>query len=222
MNAPTHLNAPTHFKEQLADELNARAAALSAPAGHRSLLRMPRHRVALTVGLAAAAATVAVALPLTSGTPGAQQTASAPHSTAAPGSKESAAPTSQGASGLHIVNADYAVQSKAGGLVSVQLFSAKGVPGLQAALDKAGIPAKVMVRSASCPATGRTGTSPQGSLLKVAPQSGFHSNGARDFKPSAIVPGDHLLFTAESKSGGPVTMLSIRLVRQLPSCLPAD
>ncbi|MET9529945.1 hypothetical protein ABZY02_05155 [Streptomyces sp. NPDC006649] len=218
------MNAPVHFKQQLAAELNARATSLSAPTGHRTLLRLPapRRRVALTVGLAAAAAAVAVAVPQMSGSQDAHQTASAPHSTTGTGA--SAAPDSQGtaaAGGLHIVNADYAVQAKAGGLVSVQLFNLKGAPGLQAALDKAGIPAKVLVPSASCSTTGHPDTSPHGSLLKVAPQSGFHSNGTRDFKPGAIVPGDHLLFIPDSKSG-PVSGLAVKLVHQLPSCIPAN
>ncbi|WP_328319044.1 hypothetical protein [Streptomyces sp. NBC_00388] len=214
------MNAPVHFKQQLAEELNARAASLSAPAGHRTLLHMPRRRVALTVGLAASAA-VAVALPLMSGSHGAQQTASGPRSTAGTGAGEPAAPTSQGTpgtSGLNIVNADYAVKSKPGGMVSVQLFDTKGVPGLRAALAQAGIPATVMAPSASCHISSRTGDGPHSSLRKVAPESGFHSNGARDFKPSAIAPGDHLLFIADSKSG-PVNLLAIRLVRGLPSCV---
>ncbi|WP_405688188.1 hypothetical protein OG204_34650 [Streptomyces sp. NBC_01387] len=220
------MNAPTHFKQQLADELNARATSLSAPAGHRALLRLrtPRRRVALTVGVAAATAAAAVALPHVSGSHSAERAASAPHSTASPDLGASAAPTPQDTlrtDGLNIVNADYAVQSKPGGVVSVHLFNLRGAPGLQAALDKAGVPAKVMTPSASCPATGHAANSPHGSLLKVAPLSGFHRNGARDIKPRAIVPGDHLLFIPDSKSG-PVTLLAITLVRQLPSCIPAN
>jgi len=155
---------------------------------------------------------------------GVQQAASAPHSTAGAGLGASTAPIPQGTSGtsgLNIVNADYAVQSKPGGMVSVQLFDLKGVSGLQAVLDKAGIPAKVMVPSASCHTTGHPDSSPHGSLLKVAPPSGFHRNGVRDIKPSAIVPGDHLLFIANSKSG-PATLLAITLVHRLPSCIPAN
>lgn len=220
------MNVPAHFKQQLADELNAHAAALSAPAGHRTLLRLhaPRRRVALVVGVAAAAAAaVAVALPSTSASHSDQQAAparqSAPVSSGSSGT--SGASVSSGTSGLNIVNANYSVRSKPGGMVSVQLFDLKGVPGLQATLDKAGIPAKVMAPSASCSATGHTHDSPHGSLLKVAPPSGFHSNGVRDINPGAIVPGDHLLFVPASKSG-PVTSLAITLVRQLPTCVPAN
>ncbi|MFE2374911.1 hypothetical protein [Streptomyces sp. NPDC059398] len=213
------MNAPAHFKQQLADELNAHATSLAAPTGHRTLLRPSASRrwVPATVGLAAAAAAVAVAVPLMSGSHSAQVAEPLRHSTASTG--PSAATTPPG-SGLHIVNADYAVRSKPGGMVSVQLFSAKGVPGLQAALDKAGIPAKVLVPSASCRATGPTDR-PSGSLLKVAPQSGFHSNGVRDFKPSAIEPGDHLLFIADTGSG-PVKGLAIRLVGRAPGCVPLN
>ncbi|NDZ83689.1 hypothetical protein G3I19_35310, partial [Streptomyces sp. SID10853] len=157
--------------------------------------------------------------PLVSGSPGGQQAARAPHSAAGNGPGTSAAPASPGA-GLHIVNADYAVRSRPGGTVSVQLFRTKGIPGLQAALDKAGIPAKVMVPSASCRTTGHIDSKPQGSLLKVMPQSGFHSNGVHDIKPSAIRPGDHLLFIADTESSSP-GVLTIRLVRQVPSCIPA-
>ncbi|MFF1838139.1 hypothetical protein ACFVXE_28610 [Streptomyces sp. NPDC058231] len=222
------MNAPAHFKEQLADELNAHATSLSAPAGHRALLRLrtPRRRVALTVGVAAAAAAVAVALPLASGSPSAQQAAPAPHSTASTGLGTSAEQTPQStpntpSTSLNIVNADYAVQSKPGGMVSVQLFNVKGIPGLQAALDKAGIPAKVMVPSASCHTTGHTDNSPHGSLLKVMPPSGFHRNGVRDIKPSAMQTGDHLLFIVDTESS-PLKALAITLVHQVPSCIPAN
>ncbi|MDI5972798.1 hypothetical protein POF50_026230 [Streptomyces sp. SL13] len=200
------MNAPAHFKQQLAAELHAHAATLSAPRGHRALFRLPapRRALPLAMGVAAAAAVTAIALPLASGAHPAQR-AAAPHSAASSG-------------GLNIVNADYTVQSKAGGLVSVQLFDLKGVPGLQAALDKAGIPAKVLAPSASCHAPTPPGDSPHGSLLKAVPPSGFHSDGARDINPGAIVAGDHLLFVPASKNG-PVTSLAITLVRQLPSCI---
>ncbi|MCX4724256.1 hypothetical protein OG372_23140 [Streptomyces sp. NBC_01020] len=212
------MNAPVHFKQQLADELNVRATALSAPAGHRTPLRFraPRRGLALTVGLAAAAAAVAVAVPMVSGSNGAQQAAPASRSTENTPSTHSVPNT-----GLNIVNADYAVRSKPGGMVSVQLFNVKGIPGLQAALDKAGIPAKVLAPSASCHTTGHPGSTPHGSLLKVMPQSGFHSNGVHDIKPSAIQPGDHLLFIAATESNPP-GVLATRLVHQVPSCIPAN
>ncbi|QKW27612.1 hypothetical protein HUT11_16915 [Streptomyces seoulensis] len=210
------MNTPAHFKEQLADELASHATTLCAPAGHRAVLRLrtPRRRTVLTVGIAAAAAAVAVALPLDPGSHGTRQAAPAPR-TASTGP---AARSTPGMS-LDIVNADYAVRSKPGGLVSVQLFDAKGVPGLQAALDKAGIPAKVLVPSASCRATGSSGR-PRGSLTEVAPPSGYHGDGVRDIKPGAIRSGDHLLFIAETDGGAP-GLLAIRLVGTLPECVPA-
>lgn len=214
------MNAPAHFKQQLADELNAHATALSAPTGHRTLVRLraPYRRIALTAGLAAAAAAaVAVALPLASASHGAQQAAPARPGVArtTPGAQDS-----PNTGGLNIVNADYSLRSKPGGLVSVHLMDVKGVAGLQAALKKAGVPAAVMVPTASCHPGGPGSSSPHGSLLKVAPQSGFHSDGTRDIDPGAIVPGDHLLFVPNSKSG-PVSLLTVRLVRRLPACIPA-
>jgi hypothetical protein len=213
------VNAPTHFKQRLADELTAHAATLDAPTGHRTLLRL--RPVALTVGVAAAAAAVAVALPLTSGSHGARQAGPASRTTAAsaPATAGTSTGTGTGTGDLDIVNADYTVRSAPGGLVSVQLFDTKGASGLQAALDKAGIPAKVLVPSAACHSTGRAHREPRGSLLKVAPPSGFHRNGVRDFKPGAIVPGDHLLLMANTDKG-PVTSLAITLVRDLPRCIP--
>jgi hypothetical protein len=218
VNTPTQSTrfAPTHFKQRLADELTAHAATLDAPTGHRTLLRL--RPVALTVGVAAAAAAVAVALPLTSASHGARQAGSASRTTAA-SAPTANAPATAGTGDLDIVNADYTVRSAPGGLVSVRLFDTKGAPGLQAALDKAGVPAKVLVPSATCHSTGRTHRRPRGSLLKVAPLSGFHRNGVRDVRPGAIVPGDHLLLVANTDKG-PVTSLAITLVRDLPRCVP--
>ncbi|MEU6478883.1 hypothetical protein ABZ858_18710 [Streptomyces sp. NPDC047017] len=210
------MNTPAHFKEQLADELHAHATSLSTPAGHRVVLRprAPRRRTVLTVGLAAAAAAVAVALPLDSGAHSTQKAAPTPL-TASTGPASRSTP----GTGLYIVDADYAVRSQPGGLVSVQLFDTKGVPGLQAALDKAGIPAKVLVPSASCRTTGSSGR-PRGSLTEVVPPSGYHRDGVRDIKPGAIRPGDHLLFIAETDGGAP-DLLAVRLVGTLPECVPA-
>ena len=219
------MNAPLHFKQQLVDELNAHATSLSAPAGHRALVRLgaPRRRMAFTVGAVAAAAAVAVAVPLVSGSHSTQQAAPVPHSTASTGPVTSAAPTPQstaGTSGLNIVNADFAVQSKPGGTVAVQLFSPKGVPGLQAALEKAGIPAVVMTPSAKCHATIQEDRSGRSTVMKVLPPSGVRSGPGGIYhliKPSAIPAGDHLLFVA--RFGGPIQGLGVTLVRQVPSCV---
>ncbi|NEB80890.1 hypothetical protein G3I40_37635, partial [Streptomyces sp. SID14478] len=188
------------------------------PAAHQRPARaraLPRRGV-LTVGALGAAAVVAIAVPLTSGPDRAQEASPAPrHDTSTTDS------TATDGGHLDIANADYALQSRPGGTVSVQLMDHEGVSGLQAALDKAGIPATVMVPSASCHATRPTDNHARGTLSKVVPPSGAHDDGSRDIKPDAIVPGDHLLLVPNSKTG-PVSLLTIRLVRQLPTCLPAD
>ncbi|MBM9506597.1 hypothetical protein [Actinacidiphila acididurans] len=201
------MNAPVHFKQQLADELNARAASLSAPAGNRAPLRLraPRRRMALTIGAVAAAAAVAVALPLASGTHSTRQTAPTP-------------PGAVSTGGLDIVNADYAVQSKPGGMVAIRLFDPKGVPGLQAALDKAGIPAVVLTPTASCHATVQRDLGDRGNVRKVV----LHSKTGRDpalINPAAIPSGDTLLFTAYFNAGRPGP-IGYALVRQAPACVP--
>ncbi|MEW2275768.1 hypothetical protein [Streptomyces griseofuscus] len=215
------MNTPAHFKEQLADELRAHAAARPHHTGHRALLptRAPRRRIVLTIGIATAAAAMAIAVPLATGTHNAQDVDSAMPRTS---NSSSASPAPQGGPGtpLNIVNADYAVRSKADGMVSIQLFDVKGAAGLQAVLDQAKIPAKVIVPSASCRTSGHVDESTHGSLLKAVPLSGHHGDGSRDIKPSAIEPGDHLLFIPDTSSGKP-HVIAIRLVHQVPSCIPA-
>ena len=222
------MNTPVHFKQQLVDELNAHATLLPDPAGHRVpvRLRAPRRRTAFAMGAVAAAAAVVVAVPLASGAHRTPQAAPAQHSTAVagPAAAGPGAPGPQsvpGAGGLNIVNADYAVQSKPGGLVAVQLFSPKGVPGLRAALRRAGIPAVVMTPSASCHATiqyddrrhsGGPEVLPPG--LRSGPDGLYQL-----IRPSAIPAGDILLFTASF--GGPSQELGVTLVRQVPSCVPS-
>ncbi|TJZ99850.1 RNA polymerase sigma factor [Actinacidiphila oryziradicis] len=223
------VNAPLHFKQQLADELNAHATSLSAPAGHRALLRLraPRRRMTLTIGAVATAAAVAVALPLASGSHSTQQAAQAPHGTVNTGPGTSATPTPTSGSlstGLNIVNADYAVQSKPGGMVAIQLFNPKGVPGLQAALDKAGIPAAVLTPTASCHATIHNDGSARGDLKKVMPPSDTRREPDGIYhliNPSAIPAGDYLLFVARFEPGQ-VQGLGFTLVRQVPACVPSE
>jgi hypothetical protein len=216
------VNAPVHFKQQLADELNVRATSLSAPAGHRAVVRFARRRpVALTLGAVAAAAAVAVALPLASGSHSTRQAAPTAHGTvsAGPGTSATATPQSTVSTGLNIVNADYAVQSKPGGTVSVELFNPKGVPGLQAALRAADIPAAVLTPSASCHATIQH--DPTGNVAKVMPFTELHKgpDGVEQhvIHPSAIPEGDSLLFVAHFD--GPVKGLGFMLVRKVPSCV---
>lgn len=221
------MNAPLHFKQQLADELNARATSLSAPAGGRALLRLraPRRRMAFTVGAVAAAAAVAVALPLASGSHSTQQAAPTPPGAVNTGPGTSATPTSGSLStGLNIVNADFAVQSKPGGMVAIQLFNPKGVPGLQAALDKAGIPAAVLTPTASCHATIHNDGSARGDLKKVMPPSDTRREPDGIYhliNPSAIPAGDYLLFVARFEPGQ-VQGLGFTLVRQVPACVPSE
>jgi hypothetical protein len=218
------VTTPVHFKQQLADELAAHATSLSAPAGHRALVRLPRPRAALALGAVAAAAAVAVALPLTSGSHTAQQAAPAPHATVSTGSATSSAAPSPSApgTGRDIVNADYAVKFAPGGAVYVELFSPRGVPGLQADLRKAGIPAAVMTPSASCHAKIPTDHSGRSNVVKVAPPSRAHRapDGGLDqlIQPSAIPKGDQLLFVAHF-APDEVQGLAFMLVHEVPSCV---
>ena len=215
------MNAPVHFKQQLALELNARATALSAsdPSGRPAVVRLRaprRRRMSLTVGVAAAAVAVAVAVPLASGSS---------HSTrrSAPTARGPVtAPGTPAADRLNIVTADYAVQAEAGGKVLVRLFDPKGVAGLRAALEKAGVPAAVMVPEASCHAATVPDDSGHGNLTKVLPPSGGRSgpDGLQQLiDPAAIPAGDHLLLVA--RFDGPVNALTVELVRRLPSCVPS-
>jgi hypothetical protein len=216
------VNTPVHFRQQLADELTARATSLSAPAGHSVLVRLrrPVRRMPLALGAAAAAvAAVAVAVPLTSGSH------SAPRAAASTGpAPSSAAPTAHGtaSAGLDVVNADYAVKSAPGGTVSVQLFTPRGAAGLQADLRRAGIPAAVLTPSASCHATIREDRSGRSNVVKVMPPTGTRrgSDGAIShlIDPSAIPEGDHLLFIAHF-APGQAQGLGVALVREIPSCV---
>ena len=224
------MNALAEFKQQLAGELHAHALSLPAPqeTGRPARSRAVRRRVTFTVAVAAAAAAVAVALPLSSAKPGTSQAAPAPRGASA----TAAAPTPQHTadfSHIDIVTADYAVQSKPGGNVTIQLFSLRGQAGLQAALNKAGIPAQVMVASASCHETGTAASSgPSGGtatldrLRKVSPPAAPGSydavHGIYTIYPAAMEPGDHLLFIAPSGSTS-LSYLMVELVRFVPRCI---
>ncbi|MEU9098399.1 hypothetical protein [Streptomyces sp. NPDC048361] len=208
------MNTPVHFKQQLADELNARATALVPQSGLRARTRVPRGRFTLALGAVAAAVAVAVAVPLLGGTHhGAQdgQTATG----------TSAAPSLQVKGGLDIVTADYAVKSVPDGTIAVKVMNPKGIPGLQAALRKAGIPATVMTFSASC----HTKVQYDGSVdsMQVFPREagGSGLDGRYSLiKPSAVPAGDHLLFVPTVGSQGQIGTLQMSVVREVPSCVP--
>ena len=208
MNAP----APLHFKQQLADELHARATALAAPTGHRVRTRAPRRRLTFTLGAVAAAVAVAVAVPLAGGTHD-KQTVAGP--SAAP------APHRSGSSSIDITTADYVVKSIPGGTIAVEVMSPKGIPGLQAALRQAGIPAAVMGFSASCHATVLTDDSDAAwkAFPQPSPDSGLNGHYSL-IKPSAVPKGEYLLFEATTAPNGAVGTLQMSVVRQVPSCVP--
>ena len=201
------MNAPLHFKQQLADELHVRATTLAAPTGHRARALAPRRRLTFTLGAVAAAVAVAVAVPLAGGTHGRQ---------AAAGPSAAPAGHGTGSSSIDIVTTDYSVQSAPDGTIAVKLMNTKGIPGLQAALRQAGVPAAVMTFSPSCHATVATDESvdPQ----KVFPQS---ANGRITLiRLSAVPKGEHLLLEPTTAPNGLVGALQLSVVRTVPSCVP--
>ncbi|MEU8891457.1 hypothetical protein [Streptomyces sp. NPDC048442] len=205
------MNTPLHFKQQLADELHVRATALSASGGHRTRVRALRPRLTLTLGAVAAAAAAAIAVPVgLSGT----SAAPAPHRTDS--GTGSGTVSGSGSESIDIVTVDYTVKSVPNGTIAVQLMSLKGVPGLQAALRKAGVPAVVMGYSASCHT--KVDRDNRVDSEKVFPEG---ANG-RDtlIRLSAVPKGEHLLFTPTMTPKGTVGGLSMSVVRQVPSCVP--
>ncbi|MFJ4913066.1 hypothetical protein [Streptomyces sp. NPDC088726] len=223
------MNAPLHFKEELARELAGHAATLPAPTGRPAPVRAPSplRRVAFTAGLAAVAAGVVAALPLLSGPHDTTQAAPAPQATATTQGSGSATasptPHTGAVARLDIANADYAVKSGPGGTVSVQLFRRKGAPGLQSTLRKAGVPAAVMTPSASCHATFHSDHANLKALDKILPQDEVKRNSRGIYHvidPAAIPEGDHLVFVVTS-SGPDLQMVEVTLSRQVPPCLPA-
>ncbi|MFJ3592099.1 hypothetical protein ACIQUY_15655 [Streptomyces sp. NPDC090231] len=222
------MNAPLHFKEELARELAEHAATLPSPTTRRAPVRLhsPLRRVAFTAGLAAACAAVVAALPLLSGPHDATQAAPASQAPATQGSGSgTASPTPRTGEGarLDIANADYAVKSGPGGTVSVQLFRRKGAPALQATLRKAGVPAAVMTPSASCHATFHSDHANLKALEKVLPNDEVKRNSRGIYHvihPASIPEGDHLVFIVTS-SGPDLQMVEATLSRQVPTCLPA-
>ncbi|WNI30768.1 hypothetical protein [Streptomyces sp. ITFR-6] len=222
------MNAPLHFKEELARELADHAATLPAATGRRSPVRFhpPLRRVAFTAGLAAAVAAVVTALPLLPGPHDATQATPAPQASATQESGAgiaTATPRTGEGTRLDVTNADYAVKSGPGGTVAVQLFRRKGAPGLQATLRKAGVPAAVMTPSASCHATFHSDHANLKALDKVLPNDEVKRNSRGIYhviNPAAIPEGDHLVFIVTS-SGPDLQMVEATLSRQVPPCLPA-
>ncbi|MFI0978350.1 hypothetical protein ACH4SP_15300 [Streptomyces sp. NPDC021093] len=196
------MNTPLHFKQQLADELHARANTLNASTGHRTRARAARPRLTFALGAVAAAAVVAVAVPVALSGPSAEP---APHRTG----------SSSGGS-IDIVTANYTVKSVPDGTIAVKLMNRKGIPGLQAALREAGVPAVVMDFSASC----RTKVDRDNSvdIQKVFPDGAD----GRDtlIRLSAVPKGEHLLFTPTPAPNGAIGGLEMSVVRQVPGCVP--
>lgn len=208
---PPHPAHPAHFKQQLAGELAARAAALSAldaaaPTGRRAPALVRRPRLTLAIGAAAAAAAVAVAVPLAGGTSG-EQTPAGP----------------SGGQKIDIVTADYVVKSVPDGMIAVKVMSAKGVAGLQATLRKAGVPAVVTTFSASC--TTKVPYDVGFDSSKVFPEPGEDGGRGIDgrfslIRPSAVPEGDHLLFVPTLTGDGGIGTLSMSVVTEIPECVP--
>lgn len=179
----------------------------TAPADRRPRTRTPRGRLGLALGAVAAAVAVAVALPLAGGSHGTQAAAVSSNASASQGTA---------ATGLDISEAGYTVQAAPGGTVSVKLMNVKGIPGLQAALRKAGIPAAVMKFSASCHT--KVQYDNKVDIQKVFPQS---TDGRETLiRLSAVPKGEHLLFVATTAADGKVAQLSSSVVRQIPGCVP--
>ncbi|MCX5203180.1 hypothetical protein OG897_17210 [Streptomyces sp. NBC_00237] len=198
------MNTPVHFKQQLADELHARASALPTPRGHRTRVQLPRPRLTFALGAVTAAAAVAVAVPVALSGPSPSD-APAPHRAAT-------------SSSIDIVTATYTVKSVPNGTIAVRLMDAKGIPGLQDALRQAGVPAAVMAYSPSCTTTvDRDNTVDS---QKVFPESAD----GRDtlIRLSAVPKGEHLLVTPTPTPNGGIGGLALSVVRHIPDCVPAS
>lgn len=190
------MNTPLHFKQQLADELNARATVLAAPTALRPRIRAPRRRLTFTLGAVAAAAAVAIAVPLAGGS----------HDTQA------------GSVSIDVATANYTVKSIPDGTIAVKLMNSKGIPGLQAALSQAGIPAAVMGFSTSCHAKVDHDNSVD--IEKVFPHS---ADGHGELiRLSAVPKGEHLLITPTIAPNGAIGGLEMSVVREVPNCVPAS
>ena len=184
---------------------DTRATVPATATGRRS----PRRRLTLTLGAVAAALAVAVAVPLADGSHHAQAAADPVAVPAAHGNAST---------GLNIVTTDYAVKSLPDGVISVRLMGAKGIPGLQSALSKAGVPATVLGYSASCHT--KVAYDNNADIEKIFPQSA--DGHVELIKLSAVPKGEHLLISPTIAPNGKVGGLSLGVVRQVPSCVPAS
>ncbi|MEU4582122.1 hypothetical protein AB0F92_08530 [Kitasatospora aureofaciens] len=204
------MTTPAHFRQQLADELTARAADL--PAAAAPVRVRPRHTRRLVVtgfGLAAAV-TAVVLVPHTGATP------ATPAAPAAPSGPSAPVPS---ATAVRLSTASYTVTPNKDGTVSFQLTGAEW-SGLQEALRSVGVPALVMKPSASCRTSVATNSNGLEEVMSLDPANGRIAV----LHPAAIPPGESLLLlnTVPEGSLHPATVgsLDISLTKETPSCFP--
>lgn len=203
------MTTPTHFQQQLAEELTARAAALPPMAAAPT---RPRHtrRIAVTALGLAAAATAAIVIPQQSHT-------AAPQA----GAGQSVAHQPTGTA-VVLSNASYTVAPQKDGTVSIQVMGAQ-LSGLQAALRSLGVPAVVLKLSASCPA--KVDTDDGAAIDSV--QSFDPKNGrVMVIRPSAIPHGESLVLVDVAPKGvlhpSAAGDLNVLLAHGEPNCFPAS
>jgi hypothetical protein len=203
------MTTPVHFQQRLAEELTARAATLPPTA---AVPLRPRHtrRIAVTALGLAAAATAVVLIPHPAAHPAAPQAPQA-------GAGRSTAPVPSSSAPV-LANAAYTVRSNQDGTVTVEVMNVHGLSGLQAALQKLGIPAVAMAQSASCHEPTPYGLPGLESVMSDDPSNGRLSV----IRPSAIPKGETLLFAAAKAPNGGIGSLQGMLVRHVPGCYPLD
>ncbi|MFC1433270.1 hypothetical protein ACEZDB_21735 [Streptacidiphilus sp. N1-3] len=204
------MTTPVHFRQQLAEELTARAEALSPPA---TVTRRPRHtrRIAVTALGLAAAVTAVVLIPHAGRTTAAPPQAGAGQATA--GAHTGSAPV--------LSNASYTVAPRKDGTVTIQVTGAK-LSGLQGALRSLGVPAVVLKLADSCPAKVSTDDAHLDAVQSFDPKNGR----LMVIRPSAIPRGDSLVLVQHVLKGDlhPSTMgsMEVLLAHGEPTCFPAS
>jgi len=139
------MTVPVHFRQQLAEELTARAAALPSTAAAPARRPLRTRRITVTaLGLAAAVTGVVLI----------------------PRAAETTAPQAPVLS-----NASYTVTPREDGTVTVLVTGAK-VSGLQTALRSLGVPAVVLRASESCSTRVRTDNANLETVLSEDPKNG--------------------------------------------------
>jgi hypothetical protein len=201
------MTIPTHFKQRLAEELTAHAAALP-PAPAVPVRARHTRRIAVTALGLAAAATAVMLIPHDARTSATPQAGTDPSTVRAGGTPV-------------LSNASYTVTPRKDGTVSVLVTGAE-VSGLQAALRSLGVPAVVLRVSDSCPAKVRTDNA---DLEKVSTQD--PTNGRlMVIRPSAIPHGDSLVLAQANLKGNlhPDIMgsMEVLLARGEPTCFPVS